>query len=107
MSTSAVIKVPGVNVFLYKHFDGYPKATLPWLEAFNHEFTKRRGIDPQYKMAQLVRSSVFMAAEFRLDKSCITGWGIVDSSIMGEYIYILNDDGSVTWKKGDNGMVDV
>jgi|GEM_PF-6721745 len=75
MSTSAVIIVPGIKCFLYKHFDGYPKATLDWLVKFNRVFTKQRGIDPQYKMAQLIRSSVIMAEEFKLDRSHYTGWG--------------------------------
>jgi len=98
MGTSAVIKIEGITwAELYKHFDGYPESTLPWLESFNKDFTKNRGNDPEYKFAQLIRSSVRDGGEFDLDMSKYTGWGVVKcKSYYGDYTYILKSDGSVT-----------
>lgn len=104
MATRAIIKVEGVNnCALYKHWDGYPSGTLPWLEKFNKEFTEKRGNDPSYKMAQLLRSSVKMAEEFGLDDSDFTGWGVVGrNDDMGqEFEYLLNADGTVTYKNAE------
>lgn len=100
MATRAVIIVPGMSVKLYKHWDGYPERTLPWLEKFNKEFTQARGVDPNYKFAQLIRSSVRMAEEFDLDISHHTGWGVmpINENCGEEYIYTLQDDGTVTYK---------
>ena len=78
MGTRALIHVQGLpEVAVYKHYDGYPEGTLPWLEKFNKDFAEKRGDDPNYKLAQLLRSSVRDAEEFGLDKSVHTGWGIV------------------------------
>jgi len=97
MSTNALIKVESLpNVGFYKHYDGYPEATLPWLEKFNKEFTEKRGVDPHYKFAQLVRSSAFDQKEFTLDSSRETGWGVVcGDEWVCHYEYILKDDGTV------------
>lgn len=103
MATPAVIKVEGFNsAKLYKHWDGYPSSTLPWLESFNQQFTTKRGNDPNYKFAQLIRSSVFMAEEFKLDDSTETGWGVIPFyDNWGQYEYTLHADGSVTYKPID------
>lgn len=104
MATRSVIKVEGFTTAqLYKHWDGYPDSTLPWLEKFNREFTEKRGDDKSYKFAQLIRSSVFMQEEFRLDESTTTGWGVVgyDSDCGEEFIYTLHSDGTVTYKSVD------
>jgi hypothetical protein len=98
MGTSAVIKVEGVDFAeVYKHFDGYPEDTLPWLIKFNERFVEIRGVDSEYKFAQLLRSSVEMQEEFNLDASLDTGWGV---SKCGEnytgYTYKLMNDGTVT-----------
>ena len=78
MSTRAIIKIQGFKVCeIYKHYDGYPEATLPWLEAFNKKFAAERGDDPRYKFAQLLRSSAFDCGEFGLDESRTTGWGVL------------------------------
>lgn len=100
MATRAVIIVPGMSVQLYKHWDGYPSATLPWLEKFNREFTQERGDDPNYKFAQLIRSSVRMAEEFKLDDCPHTGWGVMSRRVNcdEEYIYTLQKDGTVTYQ---------
>ncbi len=58
---------------VYKHWDGYEYATLPWLEEFNKTFTEARGDDPDYKLAQLLRSSAFDAQKYKLDSSRDTG----------------------------------
>lgn len=107
MATSAIIKVatdadrtPLLHIALYKHWDGAPHSTLPWLEKFNGEFTKKRGINPGYKFAQLIRSSVADAEEFNLDDSKITGWGVVSSSTLAEYVYTLESDGTVSVVNG-------
>ncbi|CAB4135035.1 hypothetical protein UFOVP275_55 [uncultured Caudovirales phage] len=102
MSTNAIIKVEGVGYCaLYKHWDGYPEATLAWLEKFNKEFTEERGDDGSYKMAQLIRSSAFMQAEFDLDPSTTTGWGVVMGVGEGhrkDYTYTLKKDGTVEFR---------
>lgn len=100
MSTSALIKVEGVDYAeLYKHWDGYPEATLEWLEHFNEDFTKNRGNDPEYKFAQLVRSSIREADYFNLDNNPYTGWGVVEPESWDcDFLYVLNKDGSVTIK---------
>jgi len=97
MGTCCIIKVKDVDVVLYKHFDGYPEATLAWLEYFNQKFVKNRGCDPEYKFAQLIRSSSKDAEKFNLDDSEETGWGVYCPDSIGcSYTYVLNEDGSVT-----------
>jgi len=102
MGTRCLISVEGFcGAKIYKHYDGYPEATLPWLEKFNMDFTKNRGIDPTYKFAQLLRDSVRSEKEFKLDQSKYTGWGVVHYSedCGQEYEYVLKHDGSVNFKK--------
>lgn len=98
MSTNAVIVVEGSEELgVYKHWDGDPDFTLPWLEQFNHGFTQSRGNDPVYKLAQLLRSSVRDAEVFGLDQSQFTGWGMgYTKSMSYDYLYILRADGTVT-----------
>ena len=100
MSTPAIISIEKFPHFhLYKHWDGMPSETLEWLEHFNKQFIKNRGIsefENQYKAAQLVRSSVIMRDTFGLDSSRYTGWGIVtDDNWYADYHYILKLDGAV------------
>lgn len=98
MATRSSITVEGLSeVKVYKHWDGYPEATLPWLKKFNKEFAEKRGDDPSYKFAQLLRSSVRDAEEFGLDTSAHTGWGVVPRSAKyGEvFRYFLKTDGTV------------
>lgn len=101
MATRSTIKVQGVDYCkAYKHWDGAPESTLPWLTAFNADFAKARGDDPQYKLAQLLRDSVRSAPAFGLDESKHTGWGVVahDADMGQEYEYTLHADGTVTVK---------
>jgi hypothetical protein len=101
MATPAKIYVEGIDyAVLYKHFDGYPSKTLPWLEKFNKNFNENRGDDPQYKFAQLLRSTVRDEySEYSLDDSLYTGWGVFPPDrISGRYEYTLHKDGSVTYK---------
>ena len=103
MATRATIIVEGQpSVKAYKHWDGYEEATLPWLEEFNRTFAATRGDDPDYKLAQLLRSSAWDADKFNLDKSRDTGWGIVpiDADVWEEYEYHLHGDGRLTVKTG-------
>ena len=97
MSTNAIIQVEGITYAeLYKHWDGYPAATLEWLEAFNLRFAQHRGDDPAYKFAQLLRDSVRAESDYFLDPSEFTGWGVNRfGKSHGEYKYILKGDGSV------------
>ena len=101
MATRAIIIIPEAAAAVYKHWDGYPDATLPWLQAFNANFAANRGDDPDYKLAQLLRSSAFDAKAFDLDDSRHTGWGVVPlGTDMGqEFTYTLHPDGSVTFKE--------
>jgi hypothetical protein len=90
MATRAVIEIDGMDVCLYKHWDGYPSATLPWLLNFVDKFDRD---DKEYMFAQLIRSSAFDAEEFNLDKSRATGWGVVRCSedCWEQYRYIIKD----------------
>lgn len=104
IGTRAIIKVEGkTSVAVYKHFDGYPEATLDWLKVFNKDFAENREDDPDYKFAQLLRNSVRSEKEFGLDSSEYTGWGVVDLDENGnvdgwqQYEYTLKTDGSVEW----------
>lgn len=98
MATTATITIEGNNFAkVYKHWDGYPEGTLPWLEKFNKEFTKNRGDDPDYKFAQLLRSSIRDADKFKLDSSETTGWGVVPFNHEEEYNYVLHADGTVSY----------
>lgn len=102
MSTRALIKVEGSKVVLYKHWDGGPESTLPWLENFNKDFETNRPKDIEYKVAQLVRSSARDAEKYDLDNSLYTGWGLFtrDENVDVDYVYELKMDGSVVVKNG-------
>ena len=102
MSTNATIKIKGVMFAkIYKHWDGYPEATQPFLEKFNKEFTENRGDDPEYKFAQLLRATKRLEKEFDLDSSDTTGWGVIPFNSRGseEFEYMLEADGKVTVTK--------
>ena len=99
MATRCSIIVDGIDtVKVYKHWDGHPESTLEWLQDFNQDFTKNRGDDAEYKIAQLLRSSAKDAKVYGLDPSKHTGWGIlpIDNDAGEEFIYFLHADGSVT-----------
>jgi hypothetical protein len=100
MATRAIIKTEGCKVAIYKHFDGYPEATLPWLKEFNEDFEKHRPGDPSYKVAQLLRSSVREQNKYSLDDSPYTGWGILvnPGEYGAHYVYTLHKDGSVSYR---------
>ena len=102
MATTAIIRVEGIKFAkVYKHFDGNPENTLPWLKNFNARFTEARGRDVSYKFAQLLRSSISEAEKFNLDGSHYTGWGVVgiETECCEDYEYTLNLDGSVKYQK--------
>jgi hypothetical protein len=94
MATRSLITVKDTNIYIYKHWDGYPEHMMPWLEKFHSEFMAKRGWDPEYMLAQLLRSSVTMAEEFDLDPSTSTGWGITTTNDWGQdYVYTLTKTG--------------
>jgi len=98
MATRAVIKIEGVNFAqVYKHWDGYPEDMLPWLEEFNRRFLEKRGDDPTYKFAQLLRFSSKYAEYYNLDNDEFTGWGVIpyNENAGADYEYILKKDGKV------------
>ena len=100
MATRACIKIEGVNFAkVYKHWDGYPSAMLQWLEAFNKRFAENRGDYPQYKFAQLLRSST--KPKFELDEDEFTGYGVVtfDDNCGEEWEYTLMTNGEVKVRK--------
>lgn len=93
MSTRGIIKIEGVtHAEVYKHYDMYPSGIYNWLVWFNKDFTEKRGDDPSYKFAQLLRRST----EFSPEEN-YTGWGVVpyNSDMWQEYTYILRKDGTV------------
>lgn len=95
MATRAVIKIEGVDyASIYKHYDGYPEGMLPWLKDFN----KANGNNsPDYKFAQLLRSSAFKGEEFNLDPSTSNGYGVIpfDADYGQEYEYVLCKNKSI------------
>ena len=98
MATRAEIIVEGVDFAkVYKHYDGYPEGTLPWLRKFHTEFINIRGEDPEYEFAQLLRSSWRDAEEFGLDDSKTTGWGVIpfNANCGAEYRYVLKGNGDI------------
>jgi hypothetical protein len=102
MATRSTIKIEGIDFAkVYKHWDGYPDAMNGWLIDFNTKFTRNRGDDPEYKFAQLLRSSINDASKYNLDPSTETGWGVVgyNENFGEEYEYTLHADGSITYKK--------
>lgn len=102
MSTSCTIKIEGITFAkIYKHWDGDPDSTLLWLETFNVDFATNRGIDPEYKFAQLLRSSTRDADMFSLDDSKHTGWGVLPYTALVDidYEYLLSNNGKVTYKE--------
>jgi hypothetical protein len=104
MATRATIQLEGYKVAkLYKHWDGYPEATLQWLEDFNKDFVENRGDDTEYKFAQLIRSSAFDCEKYGLDASRHTGWGVVgfNGDCGANYQYRLMKDGSVVVSQND------
>ena len=108
MGTRAMIKFEGSEIVVYKHYDGYPEASYHWLYEFNAEFAKNRGDDVNYKLAQLLRSSVVNAKKYNLDDSKFTGWGLHGnaaelSDAWIEYTYTLHVDGTVSWVEGFDG----
>jgi len=99
MATRSEIIVEGMDeVKVYKHWDGYPEATLPWLKWFNRRFSDLRPNDYGYKFAQLLRSSIADAKAYSLDESTVTGWGVypMNEDMGTEYRYILRKDGGVS-----------
>ena len=100
MATRSCIKIEGVTFAkVYKHWDGYPDAMLGWLETFNKSFAKNRGDDPQYKFAQLLRSSTNPI--FELDANEFTGYGVVpfEDNCGEEFEYTLMTNGEVVVKE--------
>lgn len=101
MSTSCTVKVEGVDFAkLYIHWDGYPDGQLEWLTNFSKDFAVNRGSDPAYKFAQLIRTTVSVNSEGKIERT-YTGYGVeeFDSSCGEEYEYTLHTDGTVTWEE--------
>ena len=99
MSTRALIKVEGLNIALYKHYDGYPDGILPWLEDFYKTFFSKRKDDSSYCLAQLIRSTT--NPRYKLVPSDITGYGIVMATddCGQEYEYTLTAKGTIEVKE--------
>lgn len=98
MGTRSVMRVEGANfVEIYKHYDGYPSAQMPWLTKFNQDFAKNRGDDPEYKLAQLLRYSGLFPYAMPGGDNRYTGWGVMPYGSCGDndYIYLLKTDGTV------------
>ena len=96
MATRCTIKIDGVNYAkIYKHWDGYPKGMLNWLNEFNDNFNKNRGENPEYKFAQCLRFAQREGKRFDLDMSEHTGWGVIpfDENYFAEYEYTLTSEG--------------
>lgn len=100
MGTRSTIIIEGVNYAkIYKHWDGYPEATLAWLQAFNGGFDAKQKAagnwyEPEFKFAELLKDSVAKQEQFNL---CKTGWAVMpfDDDCWAEYVYTLKADGTV------------
>jgi hypothetical protein len=88
----------------WEHWEGHPENLLKWLISFNKDFCKKRPDDNEYKLAQLLRSSVRDAEQFSLDNQKYTGWGLVSyNANCGEsFEYTLKDNGNVTVRRVQN-----
>jgi len=101
MSTHALIRVEGIDYCkLYKHFDGNPENTLQWLKDFNEDFSIHNKNNSQYKMAQLIRSSIVYADKYNLGISKYYDWGVVnyDCDCGANHTYLLKENGDVIHK---------
>lgn len=65
MATRAVIKIEGVNFAqIYKHWDGYPEATLPWLEAFNSSFERKEVMIQHISLPNYLEIPLYLKRNF-------------------------------------------
>ena len=56
MSTRSQIKVKGSEIMIYKHSDGYPEGVMPTLKEIVKTFADKRGNEPDYALAQIMRA---------------------------------------------------
>jgi len=101
MLNPTVVRINGFNTIeIYIHRVISQDLFLKWLNEFNSGFAKQRGNDSSYKFAQLLRSSVFDADKFALDKNILYGWEVLKTNSADEsyfdYLYVLNNDGTVS-----------
>lgn len=110
MSTRCHIRVKEANsklypCMIYKHSDGYPERTLPFLEKFTKRFFKERGDDAEYYLAQLLRhwaiedqkesenNEWYKENEKYLPKNQFYGWGVcLTSDPHGDIEYLYTVD---------------
>lgn len=98
MSTRSVIRFKNdeVGTMIYKHWDGYPSATIPWLCTKIKEFTEVRKNDYSYFFAYVLKNIFNDAKEFGLDDSKFTGWGLLKHddraarSLGVDYVYTVD-----------------
>lgn len=113
MSTRAQIQFEGLDVYLYKHGDGYPDAVLPVLKPFVKRFFAARGHDPAYALARCVQeltndsdnereayAQANMTEEDRVrygyDKPAVLGFGVDDCLHADiEYLYVVTKAGEI------------
>lgn len=73
------------GTMIYKHWDGYPSATVPWLVEKIKDFTeKRSNSDYSYFVAYLLKSISKDSEKFGLDDSLYTGWGFFKDDGLGK-----------------------
>ena len=92
MATTSLIVVEGFEeIGVYKHYDGYQSAMMPWLMDFHSDFMKNIGWNPSYELAQLLKNSARKSKEYLgLDEDEYFGWGIVRTSEWStNYKYVL------------------
>ncbi len=111
MSTRSTIKIEGVGFAkIYKHLGGEPEYMLKWLEEFNQDFTKNRGVnDNEYKFAQCLRYAALNAGKYSLDGSLYTGWGVVkfNEGMDEDYEYILKTSGEVSYFRRNEKIAEI
>jgi hypothetical protein len=68
MSTRGQIKVKGSEIMIYKHSDSYPGGVMPTLKEIVKTFADKRGNDPAYALAQIMRAFARRDEKRRLER---------------------------------------
>lgn len=110
MSTRAVIKLDDCNIQIYKHSDGYPEDVMPVLKEFTKMFFEKRGHDPEYFIAQLLRAFAARDRDECIEKHGLEhvskylydqdylGWGVMSvgaGNCGADYVYRVDQDGTI------------
>lgn len=93
------------GIYIYKHSDGYPEGVMPVLQGLVTRFHNKRGNDPEYLLAQIVRQFAIEDNKegYSPAQDYFTGWGL-DTIEHGDIEYLYEVD-SATGKVYINGRL--